>query len=1344
MMHTQRSKLSGSSSSSSSSPIPSNHSILHQQHHHRILFPCRATGKQQSLSPLYGRAQLNSMRRGAEQARLENPTQMHPVLGGAARSQHRVRPQPQPQRCDSARGQHSHARPLSSRYQHGLQDLPKPSWLTEPDPGDAPRLPNSPHPQQQQQTLTSEHTSQHARQRQHQPSPPQQAEFHSPSAPTDPDPSSPHPSSPHPSPPSPDAHPRLSSSSGSSPASDLANRSLPGQSPAQALVGALSPAPPKPRKPRVTAQQRRELQTSAAAAGLDAGPSSHAPPIPAHLAEHARLLDEAMKPKVVVPLPPPELLTAPPRDVCIIDNGLKAVKVVQLLEAFYDLHKDGLNGVKDVIFACDTEVKLQDKHPIIDAFKGFFESDIPKVWHNYGFDRHVLGNLGIQCKGFAGDTMHMARLNDSSRRLTKNYGLASLTGDPDVMNFYDPSYAKQTRSRGGRQRQPSEENVIQPKVPMKELFGSFKVRSDGGNGKLRIMPEIHELHVNQTFRYSWIHYAALDARATWQLCTALRNALRKVTWEVEGFLQDRLLEAPRPVVAIAPPPQPQPFLPTAQPSFTEALLSTPLPTFSAPKLVSSKPFVISKANIAVAAERLQPASSARTLTTQTGVPSTTQTGGLATTTQTGGSMALSGGDRTLSAAKEGHVEVSAAAASSPPAARPQPKPETLFDFYQKYWVSYGEILTDMEHAGMLINRTHLREGTVQAEKDSKAAEQCFLDWAEDKVKGAKHMNPSSGSQIRALLFPEHQGVSTKAEREAKKAGLAVPAPKTQSRVFKITNDDFVNQQREYLELSKEEKAKRKRPVRQLDLELHGIWGKGVRGPLTPDTMTATDSASVGIAILRKLAGKPGRARTALMELEAAEAERAGLSSAAAAEAESRVDIHQDTALPHIQDEDDNDDVEGSGGSSREDSDDADSESAGDYNPQDHSSLEWNKSQLQWEEEMRKEEARAALQAEADAKGFGTLYAACDGGKNGLEACQAIEALCEVNAIEKLISSFLKPLQGNDIATSIGDGKYRVHCSLNINTETGRLSARRPNLQNQPSLEKDRYKVRKAFTADKGNTLVVADYGQLELRILAHMANCKSMLDAFEAGGDFHSRTAYGMYDHIKKEVDEDRCYLEYEGEGKPDKPVLKDKYASERRMAKVLNFSIAYGKTAHGLAKDFGTTKAEAEATVKRWYADRKEVEQWQADTIKLAKQNGYVTTLLGRTRILADINSTNWKDQKHHERAAINTPIQGSAADVVAAAMVAIARCPIIKAKNWTLLMQIHDEVILEGPEESAQEVRKLVMDHMENPWACSDFGMPAHITQPLRVIAEHVCEYMPRRPTILCRRQQNVCRLA
>jgi hypothetical protein len=135
-------------------------------------------------------------------------------------------------------------------------------------------------------------------------------------------------------------------------------------------------------------------------------------------------------------------------------------------------------------------------------------------------------------------------------------------------------------------------------------------------------------------------------------------------------------------------------------------------------------------------------------------------------------------------------------------------------------------------------------------------------------------------------------------------------------------------------------------------------------------------------------------------------------------------------------------------------------------------------------------------------------------------------------------------------------------------------------------------VRKAFTADvgAGRTLVVADYGQLELRILAHMAGCTSMVRAFEAGGDFHSRTALGMYDHIQEAIAQERCLLEWEGEGEAPLPLLKDMFAVERRKAKVLNFSIAYGKTAHGLSRDWKVSLEEAQETVKRWYADRPEV----------------------------------------------------------------------------------------------------------------------------------------------------------
>ncbi|KAI3929479.1 hypothetical protein MKX01_025647 [Papaver californicum] len=120
---------------------------------------------------------------------------------------------------------------------------------------------------------------------------------------------------------------------------------------------------------------------------------------------------------------------------------------------------------------------------------------------------------------------------------------------------------------------------------------------------------------------------------------------------------------------------------------------------------------------------------------------------------------------------------------------------------------------------------------------------------------------------------------------------------------------------------------------------------------------------------------------------------------------------------------------------------------------------------------------------------------------GKETCHAIPALCEVRSIDSMISNFILPLQSSSISGKDG----RIHCSLNINTETGRLSARRPNLQNQPALEKDIYKIRQAFVAGDNNSLIIADYGQLELRILAHLSNCKSMLDALKNGGDFHEQ-----------------------------------------------------------------------------------------------------------------------------------------------------------------------------------------------------------------------------------------------
>ncbi|KAL1567030.1 DNA-directed DNA polymerase [Salvia divinorum] len=355
--------------------------------------------------------------------------------------------------------------------------------------------------------------------------------------------------------------------------------------------------------------------------------------------------------------------------------------------------------------------------------------------------------------------------------------------------------------------------------------------------------------------------------------------------------------------------------------------------------------------------------------------------------------------------------------------------------------------------------------------------------------------------------------------------------------------------------------------------------------------------------------------------------------------------------------------------------------------------------LEEENQISSTDNGAPQSVDRDISAYGTAYSAFGGGQAGIEACHAIAALCEVCSIDSLISNFILPLQGNHISGKDG----RIHCSLNINTETGRLSARRPNLQNQPALEKDRYKIRQAFIAAPGNSLIVADYGQLELRILAHLANCKSMLDAFKAGGDFHSRTAMNMYPHIRKAVENKDVLLEWHpqpGEDKPPAPLLKDAFGSERRKAKMLNFSIAYGKTTVGLARDWKVSREEAQETVNLWYSDRQEVLHWQTLRKKQAHNYHCVNTLLGRARHFPSLKNASSAHKAHIERAAINTPVQGSAADVVMCAMLQISRNKRLKELGWRLLLQVHDEVILEGPTESAEEAKDIVVDCMSKPF--------------------------------------------
>mmetsp|Transcript_11467 Transcript_11467/g.23289 ORF Transcript_11467/g.23289 Transcript_11467/m.23289 type:complete len:181 (+) Transcript_11467:2812-3354(+) len=156
----------------------------------------------------------------------------------------------------------------------------------------------------------------------------------------------------------------------------------------------------------------------------------------------------------------------------------------------------------------------------------------------------------------------------------------------------------------------------------------------------------------------------------------------------------------------------------------------------------------------------------------------------------------------------------------------------------------------------------------------------------------------------------------------------------------------------------------------------------------------------------------------------------------------------------------------------------------------------------------------------------------------------------------------------------------------------------------------------------------------------------------------------------------------------------------ERRRAKTLNFSIAYGKTSRGLAKDWGVSLPEAKETIDRWYSDRQEVRQWQQDTISFARDYGYVSTILGRRRNLPGIHATRDHSLRgHSQRAAINTPLQGSAADVVTAAMVKLHQNAALRACGWSTILQVHDEIILEGPRDSSPTAADIVRRTMEHP---------------------------------------------
>lgn len=334
-----------------------------------------------------------------------------------------------------------------------------------------------------------------------------------------------------------------------------------------------------------------------------------------------------------------------------------------------------------------------------------------------------------------------------------------------------------------------------------------------------------------------------------------------------------------------------------------------------------------------------------------------------------------------------------------------------------------------------------------------------------------------------------------------------------------------------------------------------------------------------------------------------------------------------------------------------------------------------------------------------------VYKVFGGGKEGLRAAKAFAHLAQVSQIGILLSNFIIPLP------TFQDSNGRIHPRVDVATETGRLSMKRPNGQNQPAVAKDRYHIRDAWIADlapnpfdglregfpEDYCLGVWDYSQLELRVLAHLANCKDMIDAFDSGLDLHSRTAL-MFDEVKEAVESGVCYID-KSQG-TDKPDIKTMFRVHRDRSKIVNFSVAYGKTEYGFAKDWQVSVQEARAVIDDWYSLRPEVREWQARELHKARNTGYVRTLLGRYRPVAGINSNNKAVRRAYERRVGNTPVQGGAADIVNSAMVLIGRDRDIARMGWRMLLQVHDELVLSGPRRHAEEAAARITGIMSNPF--------------------------------------------
>ena len=299
-------------------------------------------------------------------------------------------------------------------------------------------------------------------------------------------------------------------------------------------------------------------------------------------------------------------------------------------------------------------------------------------------------------------------------------------------------------------------------------------------------------------------------------------------------------------------------------------------------------------------------------------------------------------------------------------------------------------------------------------------------------------------------------------------------------------------------------------------------------------------------------------------------------------------------------------------------------------------------------------------------------------------------ILEYRQLAKLKSTYIDALPA-----LVNPKTGRVHALFHqTGTETGRLSSSQPNLQNIPIRTELGREIRKAFIPLKaGHVIVAADYSQVELRILAHITRDPGLVKAFQENQDIHAYTASLIFDVAEKDVT----------------PQMRD-------TAKRVNFGIIYGMSAFGLAKDLGISQADAQEFIDKYFSRYPKVKDFMDNAIRQCQEKGFVTTLLNRRRYIPEINSPNESMKQFAQRQAINTPVQGSAADLMKLAMVDIHREIKKRKLSSQILITVHDELVLDVPNKEKDEIVGLLRGRMEHPFVSPEAAQ-MELSVPIKV---------------------------